>query len=167
MSTNACRRFCQYFFCTLVQPYDHPCLRSKLELIYGFVSQILQPKPYGVISAANTTFPCLLQGVTYVALFSFTYFQRLLRRRVLSAAGHPVLTAEGNRLRTRDLSQRRLKTAKMLFAAYAWYSVCYMAAPIATNVTGAMVTSTPLLQHFLRALFVCGHSTSSVRCHRM
>lgn len=112
---------------------------------------------YIALTLVGTTVPALLQGATYLSLFTYASIQKVVRRKKVNGS-----VVNGNRLRIQALQSRRVRTTKMVFAAYVWSVVCNLTAPVASTASPVLFTSEPLLSLLSRMILLVGYATSPV-----
>lgn len=124
-------------------------------------SIVNKPADFAIITAVCTTFPTVLEGVAYIALFAISYTRNFTRGRRISAVEVPQGMEVGG-VRAQRVQARRVRSAKMLFAAYVWSTICHMLSPILISTAPVLYRGEPFVPLVGRAVLLLGYATSPV-----
>ncbi|XP_055340589.1 proteinase-activated receptor 1-like [Paramacrobiotus metropolitanus] len=146
-------RFVAIFF-----PHGYNLIRKKQATTMPWGACGARPisAVYGIVTILTTPLPVATLGFLYVSIFSAIFIRNAMSRRKTDPGGAP-----GNK-KPHGIIHKRLKTARMMFTSYIWFSLCYLPAPVASSVAPVAYSSSPLISLFLRLLLLCGYATSPI-----
>ena len=118
------------------------------------VEMVIEGKGYFCFHAGSNL-PVTVSGLLYAIIISLLIKRSVIKRQKAAELSCRVDKPENEVLKKR--ADRQHRTVKMLFAAYIWYILCLVPAPVAVTYFSDEYRHLPVLQLLLRVLLLLGY----------
>ena len=124
-------------------------------------TKVLNPVLHSWLSTSGNTCPLITLGGLYIVTFAIAFRRQMLqKRKVAREEGAEIERA----VKPNAMLKRRMKSAKIMFRAYLWYTISFIPAPLTYALFPVEYSTIPLLSLFLRTSLLLGYATVPVSC---